>query len=502
MSKLFGRNKIYTSIEEITADNVLQVLNDALPYHCQNIAEEDYLYWYRRGRQPINNRTKEIRPEINNKIVENIADQIVTFKNGYFLTRPAFYVARTSDENTFNQVNQLNEFLNASGKPEVDNEVVDWFHTVGVAPIYVRASLDPMSPVKVYSLAPQQAFVVYSRRPGNAPVMGVIINIVNYDEKARLNRVKFDVYTKFQIFHIDGTMTCPDVSNELLPVTSTALSIESYEDKAIEGIEIIEYEYNRNRMSAFESVLDLLDAVNQVQSDRENGIEQFIQSLLILKNCTLDEDDDGNKISARDIREKGLIELKSTSDNPADVTIIADQLDQSQTQVYVEDLLHRICDIAGMPFTSNAGTSDSSNNGAVFLRNGWSSADCFARNTEDLFRKSNKLFDKIFLRIVQYNSNITISRYDIDIQFTRGEMENLLIKTQGALNLKQLGFSPELVLGKSGLSNDPAGDYARSKDYMDVAFTNGQNVQPQPVNEGVENGENNETGSVERTGNT
>ena len=46
-------------------------------------------------------------------------------------------------------------------------------------------------------------------------------------------------------------------------------------------------------------------------------------------------------------------------------------------------------------------------------------------------------------------------------------MDNLLVKTQGALNLKQLGLSPEIVLARSGVSNDPVGDIANSRKYID-----------------------------------
>ena len=87
---LFGRLDIYASSDEITAENVVSELNTALPYHVQNLLQEDLLYWYRRNVQPILNRHKEVRPEILNIVQENHAEEIVAFKNGYFLTQPAF----------------------------------------------------------------------------------------------------------------------------------------------------------------------------------------------------------------------------------------------------------------------------------------------------------------------------------------------------------------------------------------------------------------------------
>ena len=93
---LYGRRDIYSGVEEITADNVISEVNSALVYHLQNVLEEEYLYWYRRGLQPILNRTKERNTIVLNKVMENHATEIVDFKNGYFLMEPAKYVSRRS----------------------------------------------------------------------------------------------------------------------------------------------------------------------------------------------------------------------------------------------------------------------------------------------------------------------------------------------------------------------------------------------------------------------
>ena len=50
---LFGRRKIYTTVTDVTRENVIEEVNRALSYHMMNVAEMNYLYWYRRGLQPI-----------------------------------------------------------------------------------------------------------------------------------------------------------------------------------------------------------------------------------------------------------------------------------------------------------------------------------------------------------------------------------------------------------------------------------------------------------------
>ena len=79
----FGRKKIYTDVMQITKDNVVKVLRDALVIHEQNRSDIKFLLDYERGLQPIDNRIKEIRPEINIKVKDNMAAEITEFKLGY-----------------------------------------------------------------------------------------------------------------------------------------------------------------------------------------------------------------------------------------------------------------------------------------------------------------------------------------------------------------------------------------------------------------------------------
>lgn len=469
---LSGRNKIFTPVDEITADNVVETLIPALCFHSENVFMENYLYLYRRGVQPILERKKAIRSEINNKCVQNVAAEIVAFKNGYFLTQPTYYVAR-KDEDT-DKVNKLNDYLYVSGKHEADNDLVDWFHTVGVAALFIESTEGDV-PCKAYAVDPRCAFVVYSKRPGNKPVMGV--NVVEVKDKDGAVSSLIDVYTKDKIYRLIGcALDQYNADNmKLTPSPVPVTTVVNTEDNVLGEIPIIEYAYDKMRMSSFETVLPLLDSINIVQSNRLDGIEQFIQSLMVLTNCTLPEDEKGNKMTSNEVRDLGVIELKSDGINQAKVDILTQQLDQSQTQVLVDDLLHQVCEIAGIPFTSNSKGGTSDNVGAVYLRNGWETADTFARNTEDLFKQSNRLFDSIFLKILKRKDKaMDLDVYDIDTQFTRNEMENLQSKVQAALGLKQLGLAPEIVLSRSGISNDPTGDVVRSGKYIKTAFTENQ----------------------------
>lgn len=459
---LTGRRKIYCVEDEITEQNVIEIVNLALGEHVMNMQDEEYLYWYRRGLQPVLNRRKEVRPEICHKIIVNNAAMVTTFKNGYFLTRPVSYVARKDDEKTVNAVRELNEYIYASGKPHADNECVDWFHTVGLGVIYQEPSRSgrKRKPVDVYSLDPRSNFCVYSLRPGNPCVMGVHM-------VTTASKLLIDVYTDTKVYHLTGGATGLAVGNgETFPKVACADTIASVSTNAIGLVPMVEYQYNSSRMSSFENAIHLMDAINEMESCRSDATEQAVQQLCIAYNCQFEEG-----TTANTIRQAGMICLKSVGDNKADFKILDSKLDQSDTQTAIDSLYDQMLEKCGVPSSvrEKGGTSD--NTGAVYLRSGWAAADTDARNTEDYFRESNARFTEIFLRILNIKNILNgLEPEDIDLVFTRNSMENLLAKTQAAINMKLLGLSPEIAFERSGLSNDPVSDVEKSRKYIDMMW--------------------------------
>lgn len=472
---LFGRRKIFTIQEEITANNVVATLNEVLGEHFKNLEEEDYLYWYRRGKQPILQRTKEVRPEINNKVVINNANQVVVFKNGYFLTKPAFYKSRKDTK--AKKVKDLNEYLYLSGKQQADNKIVNWFHTVGLGVCYLEPNKDKeMSkkcPVKVYALNPLNAFVVYSYNAGNEPVFAV--NMV-----VQGNNILYTLYTKEKIFTIQGGQIYNKIGGQEGDVIGyTAINLVKENPNLIGEIPIIEYQYNDNRMSAFESAISIMDEINNIESNRADGVELAVQQLCVAYNCNFD---DG--VTANSIRQAGMIVLKSTNESAkADFKILESTLDQTQTQTTLDDLYTQMLEKCGVPSSNRDAGSTSDNVGAVYLRSGWASADTDCRNTEDLFKESNKLFDKVFLKILETTAQFKIDESDFELCFPRTDMTNLLAKVQVAQGMKELGFSPALAFERSGLSNDALNDIELSKEYIEQKWSNQQEQQMQQTEE-------------------
>ena len=60
---LLGRQKIYTDVEKIDKNNVVDVLQKAYAKHRQNVLDIQYLIDYERGEQPLK-RQKTVRADI------------------------------------------------------------------------------------------------------------------------------------------------------------------------------------------------------------------------------------------------------------------------------------------------------------------------------------------------------------------------------------------------------------------------------------------------------
>ena len=491
---MFGRLDIYSTFDEITEENVKTELNSALVYHIKNMLQEEFLYWYTRGVQPILHRSKDIREDILNIVQVNTAAEIVDFKNGYFLTQPCSYVSRRKGVQT--KLKKLNEYLYRSGKLEVDNKVADWFHRVGKGVAFITPNEDKEAPFKAYALDPRSAFVVYSLKPGNEPVMGV--NYVVADGKA-----KFDVFTKDYVFHLSGVQTGKTVTYEKShDYMTTATTLDSVEPNVLGEIPIIEYRYNSVNTSAFELAIPLLDEISNLTSNACDGVEQFIQSLAIAVNCEFPED-----TTITDIRKAGMIALRSIGENKADFKVLTEQLDQTQTKTLVDSIYDEVLRICAMPSRSNGSSTYDTTGAAVLANFGWYQADAAARNTEDLFKESNRQFDRIIVEILKRKGLLDIDINDFELNFVRNETANVQSKAQAFQTLMAAGLHPELAAAKSGISSDPVKDMKMSEKWLEMIWgnpervvkaeqTNGGQGEAEIVEENSDNGENETGGAV------
>lgn len=439
---LHGRMMITTDETEVTMNNVLTILQKALPYHWKNRSEIDYLYWYYRGIQPILNRQKEVRPEICNHIVENRANEIVSFKSGYLMGEPLQYVSRGNGDNLAEAINQLNEFVFAEEKPAKDKELADWFHICGTSFRMVlpdeMAGEDDESPFEIYTLDPRNTFVVYNNGLGNKPILGVKYVV---DENGV---VHYSCYSDHEYFEIVES------------------KVVSYDTHILGEIPIIEYPLNMARIGAFELVIPLLDAINLTDSNRLDGVEQFIQALMLFHNVDISSED------FDELRERGAIKFKDIDPQlKAEINYLVSNLNQGETQTLVDHMYQTVLTICGMP-NRNGGSSTSDTGSAVIMRDGWSAAEARAKDSELMFKKSERIFLKVVLNICRTLADMDLKVCNVEIRFTRRNYENILQKAQVLdLMLKNNKIHPRLAFEHCGLFVDSDLAYTLSAEYAE-----------------------------------
>ena len=123
--QMFGRRKIFTSVDRITADNVANVVEQAYLTHLLNRDEINYLWEYYKGRQPSLWRKREYKDWLTSHIVENRANEIVSFKVGYTAGKPITYVSSVPGNEVSRSVAKLNDAMRIIGKHTKDKELIE-----------------------------------------------------------------------------------------------------------------------------------------------------------------------------------------------------------------------------------------------------------------------------------------------------------------------------------------------------------------------------------------
>lgn len=401
---MFGRRAIFTSEQAITAKNIANVVEQAYITHLLNREEIEYLWNYYKGKQPSLYRVREIRDELTKHIVENRANSIVSFKTGYLVGKPVQYIATVPGDDVSENIAKLNDSMRMIGKATKDKTLVEWCMIAGVGYRYVvqETGKGTRVPYRLYTLDPRNTFVIrandYSQR---------VLIAVNYVTDDDGNTI-FTAYTEDSVFTIQkgsGKATQSPNAFGLIP--------------------IIEYRANSAMLGSFEIVLTLLDAINDFDCARNEAVEQFVQSLLVLYNCQLE---DGTTADA--IRAAGMILLKSIGDSKADVKVLSEELNQTQNQTLKDDMWNTVLQIVGMPSQGDGNSSDSSNNGAVVLKNGWQGAETRAEEFEAMFQEPENEMLRVVAVLCDGLSDFSFDPADIEVKFTRRNYENILSKSQ------------------------------------------------------------------------
>ena len=451
---LYGRTVLYTDVMEVDSSNIGEVLAAAIEDHDQNSNDINYLYEYYKGDQPINQREKTYNSEINNKIVSNIAAEIVDFKIGYLLSAPIQYIDSASndsiDEIENNDLDIMTRFCMLEDKDTSDLEVAEWQSICGRGFRMLLPKTEVMeneSPFAIYTLDPRDTEVVYSSKMGHKPMMAFTSITLDDDSKIYYCYTATDFY----VLDEDGN----DVSDEINKSGPHALGM----------IPIIEYPANNARIGDFEQVLSLLNAINTVTSNRIDGIEQFVQAILCMEGAQIEASSEQTQAEAEldfltQVREVGGMMLPPG----AKAYYLAQELNQEQTETLMQSLYNRVLTIVGMPNRNMSDYSNSDTGSAVILRNGFSEAEARARVRENYYRKAERRLLNLMIVLTNALAGTDLIPADVDIRFPRRNYTNDSANVTNLISMLSSDWiTPEFAYSHSNMCADPHHEFLLAK---------------------------------------
>lgn len=435
----YGRKILYTDVETITADNIVKVVGDCIGNYYYNKTIIEYLWRYYKGDQPILYRLKVQNADITNKIVENHAYEIVQFKVGQTYGEPIQFISRKDDDAINHAVDELNDYLVDANKQEKDIKAGEWQSATGTSFKAVRFSNGEI-PFQIVAPTPMNTCVIYNRST-EEPVLAV-------------QELKDENGRWYKLCYTDS-YSCK-IQNGV---------VSEWKLHAFGSIPIVEFPNNHERISDIELVIGLLDAINNMQSNRMDGIEQFVQYWVKFVNCEIDQK------TFEEMKMSHALTVKSNNkDNKADVEIMTQELNQSQCQVAKDDLLDNLQAILAIP-NRESQNSGGDTQGAVSLRAGWDFSKTRAKQKDPIIKSAEKRLAIIILNILRVTGNdLKISPRDFDVQINHSPLDNLYTKTQALAQMLQSGINPRIAVATCGLWGDAEKVSLQSQPYFDALY--------------------------------
>ena len=437
----YGRQRILLDYEEVTPQNVIEVLEKATKIHDSNKSDCDYLIQYFLGEQDILNRESSSTSNINNKTVVNYAFPITREIVGYTLGSPVEFVAKNDRQD---QVQIINDSYDYESVNTTDMCAALYASICGVGYYITLPSTEitkdntPEIPLIVDYLDPRNTFVVQSNTIGNPQIMSCTI-----------------IETEDVTLHI-----CYTDQYRLIVEDMEKVTVES---NPIGKDPITMLENSLFLTGDWEQAISVMNATNLVASDSLNDIEGTIRSLLVITGTEFEEGKEDE--SLKNIKTNRLLTLVSPGGTNVDAKFIAPILESASVQNIREYLDEARNIITGIPDRDN-NASGGDTGTAVLNRNGWTDIEIVARFKEMFIKKARKKQLEIGLAILKTLNLVEddMRVLDVDITIGRHTTDNLSTKTTAFSTLVATGELATIdALELSGLTNRTAEMVERGK---------------------------------------
>ena len=432
----YGRKIAYTNVSQITPDNIVAVVGSCIGCFNYNKTVIEYLWNYYKGDQPVHYREKTANEDINNRVSENHAYELFQFKVGQTYGEPIQFISRRDDDAINKAVDELNDYMADANKQEKDIKAGEWQSATGTSFKAIQFTGDKELPFRIVAPNPINTFIIYNEST-EEPMLAV-------------QELKDETGEHYKL--------CYTKSHECKLKNGKVLDWKLH---GFGDIPIVEYPNNHERLSDIELVIDLLDAINNMQSNRMDSIQQFVEYWVKFVNCEIDKE------TFEEMKLSHALTVKSNNkDNKADVEIMTQELNQSESQVAKKDLWDNALAILAIP--NKEGNTGGDTQGAVELRNGWDFSKTRTKLKDPVVKSAEKRIAKVVLNVIRVKGKeeLKIGIRDFDVQINHSPTDNLVVKCQALQYLLQCGIHPLVAIKTVGLWGDAEKTFLESQPYL------------------------------------
>ena len=458
--KTYGRTTIlanYTENQLLSANDgeldniIIEILENSKAFHEQNRDEIIYLKSYYYGDQDIKDKVKYTREEINNKIVENWAYASIDFKKTFLLGKPIQYVS--VNDNAEEEISTLNKYVRFENKKAKDMELYEDILVCGRGFRFTNKDQKTPpddAPFEMINCPVEDTEVVYSSGLKKEQLLAYIQtdmqHLVAYKNDNDEVVTRTEVYQEYTVYLRNKILKYSNETGELARVGEPIPLL--YDEHIIN-----EYYTNRKRISLIELGKDLFDSLNNLESLDADDLEQNVNAILVFINAQINEND------LSDIKELGAVSINSEEQKKASVELIQSVLNSANTQINYNRLLNALHQILGIPVASEYGIESTGDTGKAKLTGqGYTSAGIRIEGDETMFARCDFNSLKVIIKVCQSVEGSGIKKLkpsDIDSKFQRDMSDNLLVKTQGLMNLYSCDIPREYANAIVNLFGDP-----------------------------------------------
>lgn len=371
------------------------VVTKFMEKHKLEVARYEYLKNMYLGIMDIDDEPEKDSWKPDNRLAVNFTKYIVDTFTGYFNGIP---VKKSHSDKEI--LSKLQEFDNLNDMEDEESELAK------MACIYGRAFellyQDEETQTNVIYNNPENMFMVYDDTIKQEPLFAVRYG---YDDDYKLYG---EVYTKETTYALNGTMGFYNMTEQA--------------PNPFDDLPVVEFYFNEERMSIFESVISLVNAFNKAISEKANDVDYFSDQYLVFMGAEIDEED------AKNIKDNRLINYydknqnnQSGSASKVDVKFLEKPDSDSET----ENLLDRLTKLI-FQTTMVANISDESfgSTSGVSLAYKLQAMSNLALSFQRKFQSSLNSRYKLYCELSTNVSNRDAWK-DIEYTFTRNEPKDI-----------------------------------------------------------------------------